>query len=188
MGMPAAPQDVTTLEEFFSLPEDNTRRHELLDGVYVVSPPPSYRHQRVVMELYLRLTPALDRRPDLLLFPVLGDIVLGPRTVVQPDLFVIPKPASRDVQWRDVGRPVLAIEVLSPSTAVRDRGIKRQLYQEAGVPEYWIIDIDSRLVERWRPGDERPQILRERLAWQPPGSSDSFEIDLFNSFSRTLDG
>jgi Uma2 family endonuclease len=188
MGMPAAPHDVTTLEEFFSLPEDNTRRHELLDGVYVVSPPPSYRHQHVVMALYRCLTPALESHPDLLLFPVLGDIVLAPRTVVQPDLFVIPKPASRDVRWRDIGRPVLAIEVLSPTTAARDRGTKRQLYQEAGVPEYWIIDIDSRLVERWRPGDERPEVLRERLVWQPPGSSDSLEIDLFKFFSRTLDG
>jgi hypothetical protein len=80
------PQNVTTLEEFFSLPEDNTRRHELLDGVYVVSPPPSYRHQHVVMELYRCLTPALESRPDLLLFPLLGDIVLGFRN--DPSLMV----------------------------------------------------------------------------------------------------
>ena len=81
MGMAATPQQVTTLEEFFALPEDNSHRHELLDGVYIVSPPPSYRHQLAVMELFRRLQPAVASRPDLLLFPVLGDIVLGPRSV-----------------------------------------------------------------------------------------------------------
>jgi hypothetical protein len=64
MGMAATPQQVTTLEEFFSLPEDNSHRHELLDGVYIVSPPPSYRHQLAVMELFRRLQPAVASRPD----------------------------------------------------------------------------------------------------------------------------
>src|SRR3990170_2815868 len=89
MGMAAVPPSVTTLDEFFALPEDNTRRHELLDGVYVMTPCPTFRHQQAVMALWHKLTPALAGHPDLLLFPVLGDIVLGPRTVVQPDLFLI---------------------------------------------------------------------------------------------------
>jgi Uma2 family endonuclease len=187
MGMPAIPHPVTTLDEFFALPEDNTRRHELLDGVYVVSPGPTLRHQQAVMVLYHRLMPALTRHPDLLLFPVLGDIVLGPRTVVQPDLFVIPKPASADVHWRDVERPLLAVEVLSPGTAGRDRGIKRRLYQEAKVPEYWIVDLDSRLVERWRPADQRPEILSETLVWQLSDSAAPFELDLAAFFAEVLD-
>src|ERR687898_520691 len=73
MGMPAS---VSTLDQYFALPEDNSRRHELLDGVYLVSPPPSFRHQYAVMELFHRLLPAIAERPDLVLFPVLGDIVL----------------------------------------------------------------------------------------------------------------
>ncbi|MGH7525097.1 MAG: Uma2 family endonuclease, partial [Gemmatimonadales bacterium] len=115
--MAATPQQVTTLEEFFALPEDNARRHELLDGVYLVSPPPSLRHQRAVLALYELLRPALEVHRDLVAFPVLGDIVLGPRSVVQPDLFVVPRPASANVHRRNVGLPVLAVEILSPSTA-----------------------------------------------------------------------
>jgi Uma2 family endonuclease len=186
MGMAATPAQVTTLEEFFALPEDNSHRHELLDGVYLVSQPPSYRHQVAVMELFRRLQPALADRPDLILFPVLGDIVLGPRSVVQPDLFIVPRPASAEVHWRDMAVPLLAIEVLSPGSAARDRGIKRQLYQHAAVPEYWIVDLDSRLVERWRPGDSRPEILREVLTWVVPGSHMPFELGLAEFFANLL--
>jgi Uma2 family endonuclease len=184
MGMPAVPQSVTTLDEFFAVPEDKSRRHELLDGVYVVSPPPSFRHQRAVMALYHRLAPAITDYPDLLLFPVLGDIVVGERSVVEPDLFLIPKPPSLDTHWRDMARPLLVIEILSRSTAARDRLIKRRLYQQAGIPEYWIVDLDARLVERWRPDDERPEILSETLTWQPPGSSPQFELDLAGFFAE----
>jgi Uma2 family endonuclease len=187
MGMPAVPHSVTTLEEFFALPEDNSRRHELLDGVYVVSPPPSFRHQDAVMELFQRLLPAIADRPDLVLFPVLGDIVLGPRSVAQPDLFVIPRPPSQGTAWRDMARPLLVVEILSPSTAGRDRLIKRRLYQEAGIPEYWIVDLDSGLVERWRPGDERPEILDETLTWQLSDSAAPFELDLAAFFAEILD-
>jgi Uma2 family endonuclease len=187
MGMPAVPNQVTTLDQFFTLPEDKARRHELLDGVYVVSPNPTLRHQQAVMVLYHRLLPALTSEPELLLFPVAGDIVLGPRTVVEPDLFVIPKPPTLNVHWRDVGLPILAVEVLSPGTASRDRGIKRRLYQAAGVPEYWIVDLDARLVERWRPGDERPEILSETLNWRPSESSRPFELDLTGFFAEILD-
>jgi Uma2 family endonuclease len=186
--MPATPGEVTTIDEFFALPEDTSRRHELLDGVYVVTPLPTYRHQRAVMALYERLKPSVASRPDLVLFAVPGDIVVAPKSVLEPDLFLIPRPATTDIHWRDVGRPVLAVEVLSPGTAGRDRGIKRHLYQTAGVPEYWIVDLDSRLVERWTPADERPEILRERMVWQAPGSTTTSEIDLTGFFAEVLDG
>ncbi len=187
MGMAATQHSVTTLEEFFALPEDNTCRHELLDGVYVVSPNPTLRHQQAVMVLYHRLLPAIVGDPELLLYPVSGDIVLGPRTVVGPDLFVIPRPPTINVHWRDVALPLLAVEVLSPGSAGRDRGIKRQLYQEARVPEYWIVDLDSRLVERWRPSDDRPEILHEMLTWQLSETAAPFELDLALFFAEVLD-
>ena len=90
---------------------------------------------------------------------------------------------SAEVHWREVGRPLLVIEILSSSTAARDRGLKRRIYQQAGIPEYWIVDLDARLVERWRPEDARPEILRETLPWRPPGSSIAFEVDLADFFS-----
>ena len=56
--------------------------------------------------------------------------------------------------------------------------MKRRLYQREGVPEYWIVDVDARLVERWRPGDERPEILTTRLTWRPDPAAPALEIDL----------
>ena len=181
MDMPATPESVATLDEFFALPEDRSRRHELLDGVHVVSPNPTVRHQLAVMSLFHRLMPPLAARPDLLLLPVAGDIVLGAQTVVVPDLFVIPRPRTIDVHWRDVARPLLAVEVLSPDSVRRDRVVKRRLYQQAGVPEYWIVDLDAETLERWRSDDDRPEVLSELLIWRLEGS-EPFELDLVAFF------
>jgi Uma2 family endonuclease len=96
-----------------------------------------------------------------------ADIVLGPRTLLQPDVFVVERQPGKPLRrWQDVGVLVLAIEILSPATAKRDRGAKRRLYQRAGVAQYWIVDLDAQLIERWRPGDERPEIFDDRLVWQ----------------------
>ena len=79
------------------------------------------------------------------------------------------------------------MEVLSPSTARADRQVKRRRYQRHGVPEYWIVDLDARLVERWRPADERPEILAERLEWRAVPEAPPLEIDLGEYFSEVLD-
>jgi Uma2 family endonuclease len=57
------------------------------------------------------------------------------------------------------------VEILSPATAARDWGTKRRLYLQAGVEEYWIVDLDARLIECWRTGDERPEIADGSLPW-----------------------
>lgn len=114
-------------------------------------------------------------------------MVLGPRTLVQPDVFVVrQQPGTRLRRWEDVGVPVLAVEFLSPGTAVRDRGVKRRIYQQAGVPEYWIVDLDARLVERWRPEDTRPEVLSETLEWDLPVGSGRLRIDLPSLFEKVL--
>ena len=165
MGM-AATQPVTTIEQLLALPEDGLR-HELLDGAHVVTPAAARAHQRVLANLFSQLREQVspDASIEVLFSP--ADILLGPKTLVQPDLFIVPKPVdvSKDT-WADASVPILTVEVLSPSTAARDRGAKRRLYLEAGVEEYWIVDIDARLVERWRQGDERPEIVDGRLQVQ----------------------
>jgi len=55
------------------------------------------------------------------------------------------------------------------------------------VPEYWIIDLEARLVERWRPGDERPEILTEQLEWIPEPGIAPLTIDLALFFGRVFD-
>lgn len=176
MAMPAIPDTVETIEESLALPEDGLR-HELLDGVHVVTPAPSYRHQNLLTQLLVHLAGAVRDHEGWKVLPSPADIVLGPKTLVQPDLFVVRlEPETVPTSWRDVGVPVIAIEILSPSTAARDRVVKRHIYGEAGVSEYWIVDIDGRVIERWRPDDDRPEVCDSVLEWAlaegPSGSLD----------------
>jgi Uma2 family endonuclease len=184
MGMPKLRDPVTTVEQLLALPDDGLR-HELLDGEHVVTPAPELLHQRAVGDLMYALQTQLRGRSDLELFTSPADVILGPRLLVQPDLFVarVP-PGGRLRKWRDVGVPVLAIEVLSPGTAARDRGKKRVIYQREGVAEYWIVDLDARLVERWTPGDERPEVLRDNLIWR--GSGQAVELDVAAFFTAVV--
>jgi Uma2 family endonuclease len=171
MSMPAAYPPVTSIEELLALPEDGLR-HELLDGVHVVTPAPRLTHQRVVTRILSYLVTALSGRSDAEVFASPADVRLGPRTLVQPDVFVARRPPGRGLMdWPDVGVPLIAIEVLSDSTAARDRGQKRRVYQQAGVGEYWIVDVESRLVERWRPDYTRPEIAAQTLDWTLPGGA-----------------
>ena len=186
MAMPTRSSAVSTIEDLLALPDDGLR-HELLDGLHAVTPAPDYLHQSVLGELSFALRKCLEGSATLQLLASPADLVLGPRTLVQPDLFVIHKPADvRLAQWSDVGVPVLAIEFLSPSTAARDRGAKRRIYQRAGVAEYWIVDSDARLVERWRPDDERPEILTEILQWDPGTGMTPAVNDLRQLFRQAL--
>ena len=186
MAMPIRVDDVTTIEQLLALPDDGLR-HELLDGVHVVTPAPAYPHQAALLVMIRALDPVLQRSETLALLPSPADIRFGPRILVQPDLFVFRKESGRLLRkWSEVGLPVLAIEFLSPSTAARDRRGKRRIYQRAGVAEYWIVDLDARLVERWRPGDVRPEILDERLVWAPPELPAPLTIDLPALFTEVL--
>ena len=77
-------------------------------------------------------------------------------------------------------------EVLSPSTARADRHRKRLIYQDQRVPEYWVVDLDARLVERWRPDDARAELMAERLEWQPRADLEPLRIDLPAFFDEVL--
>jgi Uma2 family endonuclease len=174
-----------TVEEFFALPE-NTRRHELFDGELIVSPMPRLVHQRAVLTLSLRLQAIIADRVDVELFNLPGDLQLGRVTVVEPDLFIIPSgPGPRPRRWADLPKPIVVAEVLSDATTGRDRGIKRVLYQGAGIAEYWIVDVDAELIERWRPGDRRPEVLSQRLEFALPNGL-SGAIDLVEFFAEVL--
>ncbi len=175
MGMPMS-QPVTTIEELLALPNDGLR-HELLAGEHVVTPAPSPDHQRVVGALANLIGAALAEHSTLELFTGPADLRLSHRTLVQPDLFVLQvDPANRFRDWVDAPVPLLAVEVLSPSTAASDRGSKRRLYRDAGVEEYWIVDIAARVVERWQQGDDRPEIVDGILEWKLRTASGSVNL------------
>jgi Uma2 family endonuclease len=186
MGMP---QLAPTWDraQVLALPDDR-HRYELVDGELLVSPSPRYLHQHAVGAFY-RLLHAHVREHGLgaaIFSP--ADLSFDGRQLLQPDVFVAPLVEGRGPKdWSDITVPLLVIEVLSRSTARYDRLVKRSFYQRSRVPEYWIVDLDARLVERWRPSDERPEILTDQLAWQPDPSQAPLVIDLAELFKEIGD-
>jgi Uma2 family endonuclease len=189
MGMPAVERRWTAAEVRALIDANplQTPRYELIDGELLVTPSPGPSHQRVLTLLICALNEYLTREPVGVVSHSPSDTELEPGSITQPDAFVYPIH-----EWRRVlaeGNParelLLAIEVLSPSSSRHDRVKKRPHYQRT-VPEYWIVDLDSRLVERWRPGDTRPEIISETLAWQPEGAKTAFECQLGPLFAEAL--
>lgn len=175
-----------TVEEVWALPDDGNR-YEIVDGELFVSPAPTWRHGDAVLALVRRLMTYLDVYAVAHLKIAPQDVVYGRHTMVEPDVFVVPLVDGRKPRtWQEAGRLLLAVEVLSPGTARADRNIKRRLYQRQGVPEYWIVDVEARLVERWRPSDDRPEILAERIEWQPDPSRPALAIELPELFAEVI--
>jgi Uma2 family endonuclease len=175
---------IWTREEVLALPDDGNR-YELIDGELLVSPAPRGRHQRAVMELSELVRPYVRGHRLGAAMALPGDLDLRSGQVVQPDLFVGALIEGREpVEWEEFGVPILAVEVLSPSTAEDDRVKKRKLYQRVGVPVYWIVDLDARVVEEWTPDSARPRVIDDRLVWQPDPRLPELEIDLAAYFAR----
>ena len=186
MGMPAQ-QTEWTAEGALALPYDGNR-YEVLDGELFVSPAPSFSHQFVVQGFVTRLMPYVDQHQLGWVLAAPADVTFSPRRLVQPDIFVVPDTGQgRPREWKDVRRLSLVVEVLSPSTARADRWRKRTIYQSERIPEYWIVDPDARLVESWKPDDERPAVIAEVLRWQPKSDVPALEINLPEFFADALD-
>ena len=183
MAMPAQPME-WTVDMVRALPDDGNR-YEVIDGELFVTPAPSLFHQRAVRELLLLVAPYVRQHGigEALMSPA-DVIVYGPRKFVQADLFVVPLVNDAPVRaWTDVGRLLLTVEVLSTSTEHTDRGRKRRVYKEKGVPEYWVVDTDARTVEHYRP-DDSFEILTESLEWRPDHDAPPLVIDLPAYFDR----
>jgi len=131
-----------TYKDYCAIPED-LLRHEILDGDHVVTPAPSIRHQRIVLELAFALRSHLKRSGigEVFVSPV--DVRLDTHTVVQPDLTVVLERSRATLTEAGIqGPPDLMIEILSPSTRARDEDIKHRLYERSGVRSYWRVDLD----------------------------------------------
>lgn len=124
-----------TYEDLLTMPEDG-HRYELIDGALIVSPSPQLVHQGIVGNLYLALRASVAGGLQVVLAPF--DVVLADDTVLIPDLIVVSR--SQVQQKNHPGPPLLAIEVLSPSTRRIDLLLKRDRLQSAGAPSYWIVD------------------------------------------------
>jgi Uma2 family endonuclease len=155
MGLARRDHDYHTYADYLSWPEDC--RYELIDGVaYLMAPAPTLDHQDVAGEIYFQLRRALEGKPcrafiapvDVRL-PKAGEADERVDTVVQPDVLVVCDEAKLD--RRGVrGAPDFVAEVLSPATASHDQRLKRQVYERAGVLEYWLVHPADRVLTVYR--------------------------------------
>ncbi|MGM0410880.1 MAG: Uma2 family endonuclease [Bacillota bacterium] len=130
------------------------KRYELIDGqVYLMTPSPSRRHQKIVVELIRQFSSFLqDKKCEVYTAPF--DVRLPEdeekdediKTVIQPDILVVCDEKKLDEKGCK-GAPDLVIEIISPSSAGRDRKYKRNLYEKHGVKEYWLVDYSEEIVE-----------------------------------------
>lgn len=132
-----------TVEEVLELPEDSGNRLELVDGALLVSPAPPMRHQRILGELQFALRDAVAPDTELLLGV---NIRLGQRRLLIPDLVIVTCPGA-DFVYTSAADVLLAAEIESPSSKIQDRVLKRQLYAEACVPYYLLVNAAARPAE-----------------------------------------
>jgi Uma2 family endonuclease len=179
MGM-AAPTFYTA-DMVRALPDDGNR-YETVHGELLVTPAPRIWHQEIVMRLVIALSEYVATASTAHVLASPADISWGPDILVQPDAFVASLSEVRTLDWTNVKTLLLAVEVLSPSTARADRFTKRRLFQEVGIPAYWIVDGDERAVEVWTPEQRFPTVERERLVWQVDPNREPFTLELSELF------
>lgn len=175
-----------TYDEYARLPQPSQARgtrFEVIDGELCVTPGPSLRHQQIVVRLTALLYRFVEENR-------LGEVIVSPFDVlfaegdyVEPDLVFVRSDRLEILTERGAeGPPDLLVEVLSPSTAARDLGIKLDRYRLFSVAEYWVIDPDERTVLVWRLADGASAPLAlgtaDTLRWQPLVGGPSIEISV----------
>ena len=120
---------------------------ELWDGEIIMSPSPHAGHQRIVLRFCERLNRFVNEHKLGEVFVSPLDVVLSQRRVVQPDVFFVSNQRRHIIRDHIRGVPDLAVEIISEGTWQRDRVSKKSLYEQFGLPEYWIVDPESRTIE-----------------------------------------
>ena len=134
-----------TVEDYMRLPEGT--RAELIEGEILMSPSPRERHQMAVLNLAALLRQHVLATNAGRVFVAPFDVHLPDGSVVQPDVVFVAAANLAIIRDWIFGAPDLLIEVVSPEGVERDRLVKRRLYAESGVREYWLVDPEERSVE-----------------------------------------
>lgn len=154
-----------TLAEMHALPEDSNK-YELIDGELFVSPAPSDLHGLIVARLNELLVPYVHKNRLGLVYAPRSVFRVKRRIEVEPDLMVRkphPGPVRR---WETAPIPSLVIEVASPGSRSYDLIKKRDVYMNNGIPEYWIVDDETRSIRAIRP-DREDVVTITMMTWSP---------------------
>ena len=138
-----------TYEDYCQIPDDGNR-YEVIDGVLHMSPSPAYRHQRLVVKLSRKLDGFVEEHGLGKIVVAPFDILFSDSNIVQPDiLFISQDRASIITEKNAQGVPDLLVEILSSSNRRYDEVVKKQLYENYGVREYWIVDPEEDTVRQY---------------------------------------
>lgn len=139
------PQSRPLIVDDLAVVPDDGHRYELVDGTLIVTPAPPTRHQRAVVRLLRILLDAVPDELEVLTAPY--DVRLADDTVLQPDVLVCRRDDLTELNLPTA--PLVAIEVLSPSTRLVDLNLKHGRYEAAGCPSYWVIDPAEPSLRVW---------------------------------------
>lgn len=149
-----------TYQDYLKLPDDGTR-YEIIEGELIMTPAPSVIHQRILRNLIRAFDDFVEKNQlgEVLFSPV--DVVLSETNVVEPDVLFISTQNSSIIGEKNIsGAPDLLIEIISPSSGYYDMIEKKELYQEFGVREYWIVDPKKKWVEIYKNQNGKFELLQ----------------------------
>ena len=161
-----------TYDEYARLPDDGNR-YEVIDGEVLVTPSPSPTHQHILLRLSLALHVYVEHEGLGVVLPDV-DLLFVEGQFLRPDLLFMPTSRRAGITSRGVEQaPGLVVEILSPSSGSVDRVKKPRRYRDFGVPEYWVVDPEERVVWVWRfaQGATDAERVAEQLTWRPEGAS-----------------
>jgi len=162
-----------TRADLEQMPDDG-HRYELLDGVLIVSPAPRPLHQRAAGRIFMQLTEACPAGLEVFTAPL--DVVLADDTVLEPDVLVA---RQSDLTDRDLPAvPLLAVEVLSPSSRRIDLLLKHSRLEAAGCPTYWIVDPDEPSLTAWELADGTYVPVGTVTGTQPYAAAKPFPVTI----------
>ncbi len=137
--LPASGQRPITAEEYFQM-QEGPPYFQLVEGELIMSPSPSYFHQRIIMRLSVLIGSYLENHPIGELIGAPSDVQLDRENVFQPDLYYVSNERRQIFDHQGAkGAPDLVIEVISDSSKRLDLGRKKRRYARSGVTEYWAV-------------------------------------------------
>jgi len=145
--MSVAEKSIIFTYDDLQLWEDDLKRHELIEGDHFMTPSPNLYHQIISMNLSWYIKKYVDEKKLGVILAAPADIKLSDIDVLVPDLFFVERDRMHLLKGNYFDEaPTLVVEILSPSTAQRDRQIKLKRYAVYGVKEYWIVDPEKKKI------------------------------------------
>jgi Uma2 family endonuclease len=169
-----------TLAEVHSLPDDGNK-YELIHGELFVTPAPTLEHETILARLTRILEPYVAANALGLIYHPRAVFRVRDQVEIEPDLMVRQEHRGPEPTWETAPLPSLVVEVASPTTWRRDRVQKRVAYMDAEIPDYWIVDGETRSIRAVRPGAD-DVVTTTTLIWSPAGAPEPLIVEVVRLF------